>query len=157
MRQMSFTAACLLAACGGGGGPGPSVDAKLTIVDGVILFPDAPVPDATSATTGAIVATIRCSGAGCGKQGNIRLVVDDCASGVIANKLLFDETLTQGVDITDTTDSLAPAMYCATAYLDVSPSGLGPGDITASAGATHVMIVAAQETPAVIVLDTLHP
>jgi len=160
MRQMWFTAACALAACGGGGAP-PTVDATVTIIDGVIIFPDAPVPDATSATTGAITVTMRCGGGACGlaMPHGLHLVADDCAGGVpVANKYLGPRTMMAGVDINNTIDSLAPAMYCVTSYLDVNDNfKTDAGDYVATAGATHATVVVGVETPAVIVLDKLSP
>ncbi len=159
MRWMVLTAGALaVAACGGGGGPTPTADAPLTVVDGVIIFPDAPTPDATSATTGAFQVTMQCGGAGCGKMGGLHLSADDCNKNPIANKFLPGKTLTAGVDIDTTIDSLVPGMYCATAYLDVDNNfAISAGDVVAAAAAAQVTVVAGDTATATIVLDTISP
>jgi hypothetical protein len=131
----------------------------LQVVDGVILYPDAPLPDAVSATTGAIMVTVQCSGAGCGMTGYVHLSLDDCMGGAaIASKLLPGRTLTAGVDITSTFDVLMPAAYCVNGFFSMAfHSAPQPGDVIASAGAAHATVVAGQVAPATLVLDTIQP
>ena len=158
-----LTLVAATSACGGSGGGVDAgelpIDAQGTVVDGVLVFVDAPPPDATSATTGAIMVTIRCGGSGCGKSGNLKLALDDCSGGAtIASKTLLGKTLTAGVDVTTTFDTLAPAMYCVTGYLDVNTNFmLDSSDVTASAGAAHATVVAGQVATATLVLDTIQP
>lgn len=158
-RLAPFVALVAIAACGGGGGPTPTVDAKLEVIDGVILYPDAMPIDAVSATTGAIDLTIQCGGSGCGKSGFLKLVVDDCNGGVpVASKLQPGKTLTAGVDLHTTFDLLPPAMDCVGGFLSATGASMPkPGDVIASGGAAHVTVVAGQVSPATIVLDTIQP
>jgi hypothetical protein len=156
MRRILLAAGGLVAACGSDH-PAPPVDAMLQVVDGVILYPDAPLPDAVSATTGAIMVTVQCGGAGCGKSGYLHLALDDCKGGAtIASKTQPNRTLTAGVDLTATFDALMPAAYCVTGYLDVNANFmLDAGDVIAQAGAAHATVVAGQVAPATLVLDTI--
>jgi hypothetical protein len=162
-RTVVLASACAaLAACGGSGGgvdAAATIDAQGTVVDGVLVFVDAPLPDAVSATTGAIMLTIQCGGSGCGKTGNLKLALDDCNGGAtIASKTQPGKSLTAGVDLHATFDTLDPAMYCATGYLDADSSfSLTTGDVVASGGAAHATVVAGQIATATIVLDTIQP
>ncbi|HTJ46363.1 MAG TPA: hypothetical protein VL463_29865 [Kofleriaceae bacterium] len=158
MRWMCIAVIATGAACGGQGTT-PPVDAPLQVIDGVIIYPDVPLPDAVSATTGAIDVTVRCGGSACGMTGYLKLALDDCNGGaVISSKTLLNKTLTSGVDITTTFDVLDPAMYCLTGFLSPGFHSMPmTGDAIASAGATHVTVVAGQVSPATLVLDSLQP
>lgn len=151
--------AVAVVACGGGAGPTPTVDAKLEVIDGVILYPDAMPIDAVDATTGAIDLTIQCAGSGCGKSGFLKLVVDDCNGGVpVASKLQPGKTLTAGVDLHTTFDLLPPAMDCVSGFLSQSGASTPKtGDVIASGGAVHVTVVVGQVATATLVLDTIQP
>jgi hypothetical protein len=142
----------VLAACGHQD-PVPPADAAGTVIDGVIYYPDASLPDATSATTGAIMVTIRCAGSTCGKTGTLRVRTDDCSGGNLSSKALPARTLTAGVDIDATFGPFAPGAYCASAYLDLTGNGLDPGDPIASAGQTPVTVTAGTTAQAVVTLD----
>ncbi len=160
-RRLLLAGVVLTSACGGGGsgvdaGETP-IDAQGTVVDGVLVFVDAPPPDATSATTGAIMLTIQCGGSVCGKTGHVKIAVDDCMGGAtVSSKTLLDKTLAAGSDVVTTIDTLDPGAYCATAYLDVNMNfTLDAGDATASAGPAKATVVAGQVVAATTVLDTI--
>lgn len=111
---------------------------------------DSPVP-------GSFVATIGCSGPGCGLTGALKIPIheDDCLAAPLLTVSLPAVT-TSAADPVVQTLTLERETYCVEAWLDVDEDGmLSTGDAFDSAGGTTEE--AGDDTPLLFTLDALEP
>ena len=102
-----------------------------------------------------IVATITCSGAGCGATGTLRILVTEDGSATPV-------TITQPAITTSSSDPYVRSIdgltsgqqYTVDAWLDVDTNGtIGTGDVTASSASPPTQ--AAEDAAVTITLDTV--
>ena len=116
------------------------------------------------AEVGEVLTTVRCAGAGCGQQGDLRAAVTDCGDNVgVYGEYLLEDTLlmtgTAGGATTVEFQAVPQGTRCLEAFLDVDTNGeLSAGDVIPASGPVMPVEVQEDETTEVdVVLDSVVP